>query len=150
MIALTIICFVCGLAWSFLHCYFATFATERISSTGDAVWSTNWFDYSPEMRQYVPLIIARSQKPALFTGFNLMPCTLEMFGKVRIILIFVHTYRRTKMKKNVTVNSWSILNFVDFQDITILLLDVQEHFDALKCKILFDHHTKSNMFEWIK
>lgn len=33
-------------------------------------------------------MIARSQKPALFIGFNLMPCSLEMFGKVLTYLFF--------------------------------------------------------------
>lgn len=73
---------VCGFNWPSIYCGLATHVTGRISSIGDSTYNSNWYDYPPELRKFVNLIITRSQEPVYFTGFNLIGCTLEIFGKV--------------------------------------------------------------------
>lgn len=78
------LCIVSSLAWPFLFCYFATFATGRISSIGNVVYSSNWYNFPPNTRKYVTLVIARSQQPLYFSGLGLIRCTLELFGNVML------------------------------------------------------------------
>ena len=85
--ALALLSFACALGWASVYCYSASFVTERILSNGNTMWSTNWFDYPPELRKYVLLIIARSQRPVFFTGLGLIKCTMETFRAVRILHI---------------------------------------------------------------
>lgn len=68
--------------WPALMCNFATFATDRIASLGDVVYESSWDELPLKIRRYVALIIARSQEPVYFTGYNLVRCTLEILGKV--------------------------------------------------------------------
>lgn len=88
---LNIICMICSLAWSYLLCKFATLATEYIASLGDFAYNSNWYDYPPQLQKYMVLVIARSQEPIYFSGFSLVRCTLEVFGKVwiKIVLFFL-------------------------------------------------------------
>lgn len=77
-----IICIICASAWPFLFCYFATIATERIIAVGQTTFNLNWYDYPPELQKFIVLIVARSQKPAYFTGLGIVHCSLETLGKV--------------------------------------------------------------------
>lgn len=77
-----IICIICSLTWPSLYCYFGSIATERIASIADIVYAANWYDYTPELRKHIILIVARSQEPVYFTGLGLIHCTVETFGKV--------------------------------------------------------------------
>lgn len=80
--AFDIVCVGFSLFWPFIYCYFATFATVRISSINMAVYDSIWYRYSLSLRKYTILIIARSQQPVYFTGFNLIRATLESFAIV--------------------------------------------------------------------
>lgn len=68
--------------WPYLFCYYATYITNRISFIGFAAYDTNWFDYPLDLQKHMILILARSQENVHFHGFNLIECTLEVFGKV--------------------------------------------------------------------
>lgn len=82
-----IVCITASLMWPYLYCYYATFACDRVASIGDTVYNSNWYNQSVEMQRRNILIIAYSQQPVHFTGFNLFPCTLEIFGHVSIKFI---------------------------------------------------------------
>lgn len=82
-----IVCITASLMWPYLYCYYATFACDRVASIGDTVYNSNWYKQSVEMQRRNILIIAYSQQPVHFTGFNLFPCTLEIFGHVSIKFI---------------------------------------------------------------
>lgn len=75
-------CMLCALFWPIFLCHFATHTTDRVSSIGDVVYSSNWFEYPAELQKYTILTISRSQQPIYFTGLGLVNCTLEVFGKV--------------------------------------------------------------------
>lgn len=75
-------CTVVALLWPWLMCYYATIATDRIESLGHNAYDSNWYDYPAKLRKHIVLIIVRSQEQVIFTGLNLMGCTLEVFGMV--------------------------------------------------------------------
>lgn len=79
---LNVVCVTYGLLWSFLLCYFSTLTSQSISSFGDVVYSSNWHMLRSSDKKLLVLIIARSQKPILFTGLKLVPCTLNVFASV--------------------------------------------------------------------
>lgn len=76
---------ICSLCWPFLCCYFATHTSDRINSISQMVYNSNWHNYPLKLQKYIVLVIARSQKRSLFTGFNLVACTLYTFGNVSSI-----------------------------------------------------------------
>lgn len=82
MIAFHILAIFSSLIWPYLFSHYATFATERISHLGDAVYNTDWFDFPIDLQKCFVLIMAKSQEDVHFTGLNLVGCTLEIFGKV--------------------------------------------------------------------
>ena len=75
--------------WPFLFCYYATFATDRLADLSQTAYNSNWLDWPPEHQNYLILIMARSQEPVRFTGFGLIDCSLEVFGKVSRLHHFV-------------------------------------------------------------
>lgn len=75
-------CFVCGLLWPAIICYFATFATGQIASLGSIAFETNWYEYPTVLQKYTIFIIMRSNESVHFTGFGLVPCTLEKLKEV--------------------------------------------------------------------
>lgn len=77
---------VCSLIWPYLFCYFASYTTDRISSIGNIAYDANWLEYPPKVQKYFILIILRSQERVHLTGLNLIGCSLEVFGKVRIVI----------------------------------------------------------------
>lgn len=95
------LCIMCSLAWPSFYCYFANVVTDRISYIGDSVYDLNWYDYPPNLRKHMTLIIVRSQRKIYFNGLNLINCTLETFGKVSSFLI--------EILKNFFYGNWILL-----------------------------------------
>lgn len=95
------------LYWPFMFCYSANSVTNRMATVGDIAFDLNWFDYPPEFGKFIVLIIARFQKSMHFTGLNLFPCTLQVFGDVRNwINLWLHSVWIRK-----------VCNFIFFADI---------------------------------
>lgn len=80
-----ILCFVTSLIWPYFFCYFATFASDRVSSIGNIAYTSNWYEYPQPLRRYIILIVALSQQPIHFSGLGIIRCTLETFGGVSSI-----------------------------------------------------------------
>lgn len=57
-------------------------ASNRLSSIGLAVYAANWYDYPVQLQRFIVLMISRSGKPAYFNAFDVINCSLEVFGKV--------------------------------------------------------------------
>lgn len=87
MLTFHLICLISSMCWPFLFCYYSSLVTEQTSSISDIAYNTNWYEYPPEYQKYMILIIARSQELTYFTGFNLIRCSLETFGKVSSLII---------------------------------------------------------------
>lgn len=79
-----VICTACTLVWLALFCYHANFASDRVACIGYNIYDWNWFEYPVELQKYTILVIAQSQEPVYFVGFNLIRCTMEVLGKVSI------------------------------------------------------------------
>lgn len=89
----------CSLIWPSLFCYYADVATTRLSSIAYYAYETTWNDYPLELQKYMILIIARSQEPVYYTGFNFVNCTLQALGKV-FQLFSSHTNSKTNTNFN--------------------------------------------------
>lgn len=83
-------CMMCSLIWPSIFCYFGTHITDRLLLIALIMYESKWYYYPLELQKFVILVIARSQKPAYFTGLNLIRCTLEIFGKVNIKVNALH------------------------------------------------------------
>lgn len=81
-----IIFVICALIWCSSFCYFGDMASNRLSSIGLAVYAANWYDYPVQLQRFIVLMISRSGKPAYFNAFDVINCSLEVFGKVVIQL----------------------------------------------------------------
>lgn len=77
-----IIAVICALLWSSLYCHFGNSASDHVLEIGDIVYGLNWFEQPLEMQKYMILIMARSKRRIEFSGFSLITCSMEMFGKV--------------------------------------------------------------------
>lgn len=78
----SILAVLCAVVWTFLYCYFATHATDRLTKIGNNIYESSWYEFPINIQKYLILIIIRSQNPIYFTGLGLLNCTLESFGKV--------------------------------------------------------------------
>lgn len=85
-----LMCIVCSMIWPSYYCYYATIATEEILAVGDYTYNSKWYNYPVKLQKHVILIVARSHKRVHFSGLNLMYCTLEYFGKVRMSYKYMH------------------------------------------------------------
>lgn len=79
------LCLFCSLIWPFLFCYFGTITVERMERIANDAYDMKWYNYPISMQKFIILITMRSQKSELFSGLNLIPCTLEVFGIVSFI-----------------------------------------------------------------
>lgn len=77
-----VMCVFCALMWCLLYCYFGNMASDRLSSIGNVVFATDWYNYPVNWQQIIVLITLRSRVPVYFKGLNVITCTLDVFGKV--------------------------------------------------------------------
>lgn len=127
MVAYSVCCTINSFSWITLFCYYANSTTDRIADLSQAAYNSNWMEWSPELQKYIILIMRRSQEPVYFNGLGLIYCTLETFGKVRMIHRYLlHIF-------------WDCFFFFvsAAQSFVFLLLDIQKRFTKLKCSINF-------------
>lgn len=70
-----------------MYCFYASNTTDRIALIGNDVYDLNWYDYPSNVRKFMILIIVRSQRPMYLSGYHLINCTLETFGKVSNLMV---------------------------------------------------------------
>lgn len=66
----------------YLPSLFATKITLKISEIGDIIYNERWYTYPNALQMYVILIIQNSQRNRYLSGFNIVYCNVETFGKV--------------------------------------------------------------------
>lgn len=81
-IAFYTVCTACSLFWPCIYSHYSTITTDRITSIGDFAYSSNWYDYPPQVQRYLVMIIARSHVQHYFDGFGFIYCTMEVLVKV--------------------------------------------------------------------
>lgn len=96
------ICVPCSLSWTAFYCYYADFATDQVSEigNGDTVYNSNWYEYPIGLQKYMILMIARSQEPVHFTGFNMFYCSLELFSNVKHLIDNTNNFKQCKKLNN--------------------------------------------------
>lgn len=83
LIAFHTVCTACGLFWPCIYCHFSTKTIDRIASIGNVAYGADWYDYPPEIKKFLILVIARSQEEMNFSGFGFVHCTMEVLLKVK-------------------------------------------------------------------
>lgn len=73
---------ICALLWPTIFSHFANSTVDRVAAIGYTAYVLNWYDQPVNMQKYVILFIARSYERINFSGLNLIPCSMEAFGKV--------------------------------------------------------------------
>lgn len=63
-------------------CLFGNLVTSEAESVAEAAYDTNWYSYPVELRIFIMLAIRRTQRPLHFSGYRVVVCTLENYGKV--------------------------------------------------------------------
>lgn len=82
VIAFDLLCFICSLIWPFLFCYYANIIVERMLSIGDDAFNMKWYDCPIELQKFIILIVLRAYEVKPLCGLRMIPCTLEIFGRV--------------------------------------------------------------------
>lgn len=83
--AFDILCLLAGSSWTFCYCYYATTTSNMVADISAQLYHSHWIVYPRELQFYVMMGIARAQNEVFFTGFKIVRCTLQTFGKVRRI-----------------------------------------------------------------
>lgn len=113
-------CLTCALIWLTSFCYFANTVTDRIASIGDIAYDSNWIDYPLNLQKFITVIVTRSQRPVYFSGLNLVPCTMETYGKVIKMIIYDAKVLGKKCHMNSNASSYlfyvKTLNICGFQN----------------------------------
>lgn len=86
VIAFDLLCFVCSLIWPFLFCCYANTTFEQVLSIGDDAFNLNWYGCPNDVQKFIILIVQRAYEVKPFVGLGLIPCTLEIFGRVILFL----------------------------------------------------------------
>lgn len=69
-----------------LFYYFPSDTIGHMRNIVEIAYDSNWYDYPPEFRKYIILIVAKSQEDSEFSGLNLMGCAIEVLGNVNICI----------------------------------------------------------------
>lgn len=136
-LAYSIFCFLVGVSWTLLLCYHATYASESTTDTGHHVYRSNWYLYPIFLRKYLLLLIAKTQQPMLFSGFQIVGCTLLTFTTVKLNLFFVSEWSDVKL----------MLQLSAHQVGNVLLYHVQKYVPIVKSDTIYV--LRIYLFIWI-
>ncbi|KAJ3620418.1 hypothetical protein MTP99_004366 [Tenebrio molitor] len=79
-----------------IYCFNAEVLSEASESIGDAVYNSPWYDTSVlEVRKTVTLVIAKSQKKIVFSGFGLVWINLKTFTQIFKTAMSFYSYLNT-------------------------------------------------------
>lgn len=70
-------CFMTSLFLIFPFCYYSTQNTEELLAIGDKTYSGQWYRFPARLQLSVALLIQQSQRPKVFTGFDMVECSLQ-------------------------------------------------------------------------
>lgn len=66
----------------FIYCYFGKSATESYAKMTDYLVESNWYEHPNKLQKYFILMIANTQTPVFYHGFNIAVLDLGTFAKV--------------------------------------------------------------------
>lgn len=66
----------------FIFCYYGNMVTWECHLVSISAYDTLWYLYPIQMQKHIILIMQRSQRPFLFTGFKITICSLQSFTNV--------------------------------------------------------------------
>lgn len=67
---------------------FSTKISAKMTDIGEVAYQSEWYEYPKFIDIYVLLIIQNAQRVKYLTGFQIVYCNLDTFGKVQIILMY--------------------------------------------------------------
>lgn len=73
---------VISLSTSAVLCYSGSRGIQTLISCGEVAFNVGWYTYPVTMQKITKLLIQRSQQATRFTGYEILSCTVETFGKV--------------------------------------------------------------------
>lgn len=79
-LAVTAFCFSVQVIFAF--CYLGAQLTAKAAEVNEAIYCSDWYSYTLTIQKFMVLIIRRSQKPFIMTGYSLVSCTLQSFNNV--------------------------------------------------------------------
>lgn len=66
----------------FIFCYLGEQVTQRFKNVAAAIYQLDWHLLPTDVRKYMPIILAASQKEIYIRGFGSFHCRLWVFKKV--------------------------------------------------------------------
>lgn len=66
----------------FVFCQNGNIVSSECETTADVAYSSLWYRYPRDLQPYMTIILARTQKLYVFTGYKMTKCNFESFKKV--------------------------------------------------------------------
>lgn len=88
----------------FLYCFFGDRTTDNFLAFGDVVYDMDFYKFDRDLQRYLTLMIASTQAPVYYHGFNILNLNLITFNAVCIILILnIH------VNKSIGKGNWNFM-----------------------------------------
>lgn len=75
---------IVGTANLYLYCFFGKVATDSFEEMAQCAYDSNWPDIHVDLQKYFVLLIAESQCPIYYHGFQIAFLNLETFLRVKL------------------------------------------------------------------
>lgn len=89
----------------FTYCYYGKYATESFAAFANCSYKSNWIVLPNDLQKYFVIMIAYSQIPAIYHGYNIVNLSLETFTTVTFFVhrsyLTVNTHFHLQIFKNV-------------------------------------------------
>lgn len=66
----------------FLYCSFGNLTTDNFLQFGDAVYDLHFYEFPHDLQKYLTIMIAETQEPVYYHGFNILNLNLVTFSAV--------------------------------------------------------------------
>lgn len=66
----------------FVYCYYGNRVTVKPIQFAQAAYDTPWYVLSAQRQQFINMMIMYGQYELYYSGYGVVICSLEMFGKV--------------------------------------------------------------------
>lgn len=65
--------------FNYVACNYSSNVMEKLTSVADNVYDAHWYEFPNAQQKYFRLVIQRSQKKILLTGYGVITCSMETF-----------------------------------------------------------------------
>lgn len=101
-----------GVTNLFIYCYFGKLATESYEKMTDYLVQSNWYEHPNNLQKYLILIIANTQTPVVYHGFNIAVLDLQTFSKVISYNYLLGEKKRQHLERGKIKQFFSILQMI--------------------------------------